>query len=171
MKLNHPAQTISTGGILTAIAVLFQSSPIFLPGIGLLLSPLATLPIAMGAIISTGLGVTALYSATLVLLFISPQEAVIFLFTTGLLGIVLGSTHNHRTISSFIYMTLSLFIGINILTHVFSIAVFGDMTPTTSSLFLYLAFIVFSMLYSLIWLVMFRLFLKFIKGTEKSKYI
>ncbi|MDG5789891.1 hypothetical protein QA612_20760 [Evansella sp. AB-P1] len=45
----NKAKFVCYGGILTAIAVIFQASPVFLPVIGLALSPFSTLPIAIAA--------------------------------------------------------------------------------------------------------------------------
>ncbi|AFS77558.1 hypothetical protein Curi_c04830 [Gottschalkia acidurici 9a] len=52
---------ICIGGILTTIAVLFQSAPVFLPAIGLALSPLSTLPIAIAAVSNISLGFTVFF--------------------------------------------------------------------------------------------------------------
>ena len=123
MKINNPAQIVSIGGILTTLAVLFQSLPVFLPGMGLIISPLATLPIALAAVGSTNLGVILLFSSTLILLLISPQEAVIFLFATGLLGLTLGASYNKRIPQSIATATITLFTGINILIHIVGIIV------------------------------------------------
>ena len=82
---------ISIGGILTTITVIFQSAPVFLPAIGLLFSPLSTLPIAIAAFYNISLGITVFFSSALILTLVNVQEAIILLFTTGLLGIVIGT--------------------------------------------------------------------------------
>ena len=82
---------ICLGGILTAIAVLFQSAPVFLPAIGFALSPLSTLPIAIAAVSNISLGLTVFISSALILVIVDVQETIILLFTTGLLGIVMGT--------------------------------------------------------------------------------
>lgn len=52
---------ICVGGILTTLAVIFQSAPVFLPAIGLFLSPLSTLPIAIAAISNIPLGIIVFF--------------------------------------------------------------------------------------------------------------
>lgn len=83
---------ISIGGILTTIAVIFQSAPVFLPVIGLAFSPLSTLPIALAAFYNISLGIAMFFSSALILTLVSVQETVILLFTTGLLGIIMPNT-------------------------------------------------------------------------------
>jgi hypothetical protein len=98
MQSNTPARLVSIGGIFAAFAILLQSSPVFLPGIGLLLSPFASLPIALASAASIYLGIITMLSSASILLLISPQEAVIFLLATGLLGLVLGASYNKSKI-------------------------------------------------------------------------
>lgn len=166
MKINNPAQIVSIGGILTTLAVLFQSLPVFLPGMGLIISPLATLPIALAAVGSTNLGVISLFSSTLILLLISPQEAVIFLFATGLLGLTLGASYNKRITQSIATATITLFIGINILIHIVGIAAFGDLTPDSSLITEAFIIMLFSLIYSGMWIFILRFFVSIFKKTK-----
>jgi hypothetical protein len=57
-------QFVSIGGILTALTVMLQSSPVFLPAIGLALSPFSTIMIAIAAVLNIYLGVAVLFSST-----------------------------------------------------------------------------------------------------------
>lgn len=61
MKKMTISRFICIGGILTTVAVLFQSAPVFLPAIGLDLSPLSTLPIAIAAVFNISLGFTVFF--------------------------------------------------------------------------------------------------------------
>ncbi|MCD8509028.1 MAG: hypothetical protein LRY73_03500 [Bacillus sp. (in: Bacteria)] len=89
-KMNS-ARFVSVGGMLTAFAVIFQSAPVFLPMVGLAFSPLSTLPIAIAAYLKISLGIAVYVSSALILTFIYLQEAIILVFTTGLLGVSIGT--------------------------------------------------------------------------------
>ena len=108
MKKINIVRFISIGGILTTIAVIFQSAPIFLPALGMALSPFSTLPIALAAYFNISLGITVLFSSVFILIFVSIEEALILLFTTGLLGIVLGFVYKKNFIVSIISTTITL---------------------------------------------------------------
>jgi hypothetical protein len=89
LKKISAVRFISVGGMLSTIAVIFQSAPVFLPVIGLVFSPLSTVPIALASFYNISLGITVFFSSALILTLVSLQETIIFLFTTGLLGIVI----------------------------------------------------------------------------------
>lgn len=167
MKINSSARIVSIGGIFSALAVVFQSSPVFLPGIGLALSPFATLPIALAALASTYSGIIALFASALILLFISPQEAAIFLLTTGPLGFALGASYNKGFLKSLAVTGGVLFIGVNILTHVIGIAAFGDLTPDSSLITAAFIFMLFAPFYSCIWIFILNLFVNLLKRTKQ----
>lgn len=167
MKVHRSAQIVSIGGILTALAVVLQSSPVFLPGIGFILSPFATLPIALAAVTSTYSGIIALFSSAFILLLISPQEAVIFMLTTGPLGLVLGASYFKGIVRSITVAGITLFIGMNVLTHAAGIAVFGDLTPNSSLITTTFIFILFALLYSAIWASLLRFFVNIFKRTRQ----
>lgn len=171
MKINSSAQIVSIGSIFTALAVLFHSSPVFLPGIGLVLSPFATLPIALAAVASTYLGITALFSSAFILLFISPEEAVIFLLATGPLGLALGASYNKAFVQSIAITAGTLFIGINILTYVAGIAAFGGLTPSSSLIITAFIFLLFALFYSAIWVFILRFFVDILKRTRQFRYL
>lgn len=162
MKQQNLVRFISIGGILTTIAVIFQSAPIFLPAIGLMLSPLSTLPIALAAYFNISLGITVLFSSVLILVFISIQEALIFLFTTGLLGIVVGFLYKKRLIVSVLYTTIALFIGMILLTYFVGISAFGNFTRSLSIPVTLLIFILFSLIYATIWNICFKKFIHYL---------
>src|SRR5690554_678507 len=85
------ARFISVGGILTAVTVLFQSAPLFFSVAGLALSPFSTLPIAIAAASNVSLGFAVFFSSILIQSIFSVEETIILFFTTGLLGIVMGT--------------------------------------------------------------------------------
>lgn len=148
LKISH---FISIGGILSAFAVLFQLSPAILPGVGLILSPMTTLPIAIAASLSFPLGfLTLLASAPIVFIF-SPEECMIMLLTTGPFGIALGSVVNRSKPAALLWPVLTLFTGMNLLTYVVQIAAFGDLTASFTIPVTLLAFIFFSFIYTILW--------------------
>ena len=85
MKKVNLVYQIGLGGILTSITVILQSAPVFLPIIGLILSPFSTLPVALAALINVYLGLGVFTSSLFILLIVSIQEGAIFLFATGIL--------------------------------------------------------------------------------------
>ena len=81
---------ISIGRIFVGLAVVFQSEPVLLPVIWIELSPLSTLPIALAGMLNISLGVTVYIASVIILAFISIEECLILIFTTGILGLVIG---------------------------------------------------------------------------------
>lgn len=166
IKLNkmNVSSFICVGGILTTLAVLFQSSPIFLPAIGLFLSPLSTLPIAIAAVSSIPLGFAVFFSSVLILTMISIQESIILLFTTGLLGIVMGALLFRKgMISSILFSSVSLFIGMVCLTYIVGIPAFVDLASSFSRALTFLIFFLFSLVYSSICNVFISKFANYLK--------
>lgn len=152
MKKNNLVRTITIGGILSTIAVILQSAPVYLPAIGLALSPFSTLPIAIAAHYQISLGVTALISSALLLAFVSVQESVILLFTTGLFGIVMGVLLFRKGIlASTLFSGILLSAGMIMLTFVVGIPAFGGFTDSLPATIICLIFFTFSMLYAVLW--------------------
>jgi len=152
MKIDTPVRAITIGGILTVLILLLQSAPAWLHGVGLLLSPLATLPIALAAILSIPLGAVVYIAAAFLLMIIIPQEAAIFLLGTGLLGLSLGVCHKKETLQRILIPATALFIGMVFLTKLALIPVFGALTPRSLGVEL-LVFLPFSLVYTGVWVV------------------
>ncbi|MBU9711472.1 hypothetical protein [Evansella tamaricis] len=148
----NKARFVSVGGILTAIAVIFQAAPVFLPVIGLGLSPFSTLPIAIAAFLKTSLGFAVYGSTALLLTFIYIQEAIILIFTTGLLGITIGTfLFRKGIVISVLFSSIVLSLGMFLLTHFVGITLLGDFTNFGSILFTFFSFFLFSLIYTSIW--------------------
>lgn len=131
MKKVKAIRYICLGGILAAITVILQSAPVYLPVIGLVLSPLSTLPIAMATVINAYLGIMVLISSSLILIIVSIQEALILLFATGLIGLILGGLiHRRGYLASILAALVSLMIGLMILTYIVAIPGFRDFTSS-----------------------------------------
>lgn len=152
---------VSIGGVLAALAVILQSSPVFLPVVGLALSPFSTVPIAIAAYLNVYLGAAVLFSSSLILLIISPQEALILLFTTGLLGAVIGMLLKRK--SSLIMILLSAFsltMGMCILTYLLAIPGFTEIAASFSLPLIILFFFSFSLVYAAIWSILIKRIIK-----------
>jgi len=159
----NKVRLISIGGTLTTITVLFQSAPVFLPAIGLFFSPLSTLPVAIAAFYHTPLGIAVLFSSALILTLVSLQETVILLLTTGLLGIVIGTLlYRKGILISILFSTIILFLGMASLTYIVGISAFGDLTSSASITLTLFIFITFSLIYSIIWNIYIRRFIKYL---------
>jgi len=144
---------ICIGGILTAIAVLFQSAPVFLPTIGLVLSPLSTLPIAIAAV----------FSSALILVLVNVQETIILLFTTGLLGIFIGTLlYRKGILISILFSSIALTFGMMFLTYIVGISAFVDFSSTLSIPLIFLIFFSFSLVYASIWNICLRKFTNYL---------
>jgi len=130
MKLS---KIICVGGILTAITVIFQSAPVFLPVIGMGLSPFSSLPVLLSAYFGTQVGVVVLVSSVLLTFIVSPQEAVILMFSTGPLGFAVGALLARKGVwYTTIISTITLFTGIVILTYVVGVPAFGVFSKSIS---------------------------------------
>ncbi len=154
---------ICIGGILTTITVLFQSAPVFLPTIGMALSPLSTLPVAIAAASNIALGFTVFFSSALILVLVSVQETIILLFTTGLLGIVIGTfLYRKGIIISILFSSIALSLGMILLTYIVGISGFVDLTSSLSTPLIFLIFFTFSLVYASIWNIYFRKFMNYL---------
>ena len=139
------------------MTVMLQAAPVFLPAIGLVLSPFSTLPIVLATYFHFSLGVAALVSSSLLLMIISAQEAVILLFTTGILGVAIGALLAQKGVvmASFIAGVV-LTAGILALTYLIQIPLFLEVANSFSIFLAILVFYIFSFAYSLIWNILIR---------------
>lgn len=167
MKKINIGRFICIGGILTTITVLFQSAPVILPAIGLALSPLSTLPIAIAAVSNISLGFTVFLSSALILVIVSAQETIILLFTTGLLGIVIGTLlYRKGIIISILFSSIALSLGMILLTYIVGISAFVDLASSLSTPLSFLIFFLFSLVYASIWNIYLRKFMNYLSGDK-----
>ena len=147
------------GGILSALAVLLQAAPVFLPVIGLVLSPFSTLPVALAAAVNIYLGLGVLLSTALLLMAVSIQEAAILFFSTGILGVVMGGMIFRKGIfATILASAVTLSIGMLILTYMVAVPGFTEFADSFPVFTIILIFLVFSFVYAGIWSVCFRRF-------------
>lgn len=164
MKKMKISRFICIGGILTTLTVLFQAAPILLPAIGLALSPLSTLPIAIAAVSNISLGFTVFFSSVLILAIVSVEESIILLFNTWLLAIVMGTLlYRKGIIISILFSSIILSLGMMFLTYIVGISAFVDLTSSISTLLTFLIFLSFSFVYSSLWNICFRKFMNYLR--------
>lgn len=163
MKKMNIVRFICIGGLLTTVTVLFQSAPVFLPAIGLALSPFSTLPVAIAAVFNISLGFSVLFLSSLILVLFNIQEAIILLFTTGALGIVIGTLLYRKGIFiSIVISSIVLSLGMICLTYIIRVSGFTDLTSSLSISLTFLSFFVFSLVYAIIWNICFKKFMDYL---------
>ncbi|WP_085992251.1 hypothetical protein [Oceanobacillus senegalensis] len=141
------------GSIFACFAAIFQASGGFLPDIGYVISPLATAPILLCTIFSIPSGVMIYFLTMMLLFIIQPTELIIFPFTTGLLGLGLGTAFSlfRRRISIIFTGSVLLMIGILSLLFIFHFPVLGPVVSSTFSFLKAGGIFVFTFLYSWLW--------------------
>ena len=160
MKQSGASKIISIGGILSAIAVVFQLSPVFLPVIGMMLSALSTFPVVLAAVLLKRCAYISYLSSAAVLFSISPRESVIFLFITGMLGLAIGLNIEKKFIYSVIISSVTLFIGLNILSFAVGITAFGKLLNNQRVFIYIIASALFSVTYSTLWILIIKKFFR-----------
>ncbi|MBT2641561.1 hypothetical protein J7I80_04940 [Bacillus sp. ISL-41] len=157
---------LMVGSVLASMAAILQAAGGFLPGIGYLISPFATLPILICAMFSLPIG-TMSYILTIVMLFIlQPGELFVFPFTTGLLalGVGTGFSFFHKRLSVIFAGAVTLFIGIMILLYVLHFPILGPAVSMSFSIMITGGISLFAFLYSVIWVEISLFFFKRIKS-------
>ncbi|MBT2663576.1 hypothetical protein [Bacillus sp. ISL-45] len=142
-----------TGSLLGAIAAILQSAGLF-GGLGYAFSIAATGPIVLATVISARIGFLTYVVTAMLLIFLQPSEVLIFVFTTGLLGVSLGTGFKLAKNQTSVTITggLSLASGILTLLYLFQFPVLGPAISSKISVSVTIGVIVFSLLYSFIWM-------------------
>jgi hypothetical protein len=141
-------------GLVGVFSAILQSAGGLFPGIGYVISPLATAPIIMLCLLtSVRNGVLAYVMATFILVFIQPSELIIYPFTTGVLGIGLGIGVHYFTnrMSIIICGAFFLWCGILFLLYGLDFPVLGPFVSSTFNIKSVLIIWLFSMFYSWLW--------------------
>lgn len=132
MKL-LPTKKLILTAILSSFAAIFQSAGGYAPGIGFFVSAMTTLPIFLATVVSVKHGFLAYFVTILLLLFIQPSELIIFSFTTGILGLVLGfSFYKSKTRFLVVFLAgATLCMGIIAILFIFRFPVLGPGVGTS----------------------------------------
>ena len=141
------------GSLLGTMAAIFQSVGL-IGGIGYAFSIMATGPIVLSTVISIRIGLLTYAVTTLLLIILQPSEVLVFLFTTGLLGITLGIGFNlfHTGTMVSLIGGISLSIGILSLLYLFQFPVLGPSVSSRVSGPVIAGVILFGLFYSWIWM-------------------
>jgi hypothetical protein len=149
------------------MTVTFQSAPVFLPAVGLLLSPISTMPIAMAAYLNLSLGLSVYLASGLILLAVSLQEASILFFTTGILGFVTGAlVYRKGMVISISSSGIALSAGLMCLTYIIGIPSFHDFAEMFPSWAAVLIFFVFSFIYAGLWNIFLRKLIQYLRKVK-----
>jgi hypothetical protein len=153
---------------LSCIAALLQAAGGLFPGIGFLLSPLATAPILLFSMLSIPFGVVAYFLTILLLVILQPTELMIFPLTTGLIGLGIGiAFYFFKTRMSIIVAgAILLMLGIMSLLFIFNFPVLGPASADSFTLLTTGSIFIFSFFYSWLWvelgLVLFKRLIRII---------
>lgn len=147
--------------LMSALAAMFQAAGNLIPGIGLFISPFATLPIFLAVCYSIREGVLSYLLTILLLFIIEPSELIVFPFTTGLLGIALGLSFIQfkRRIWVISFSAICLLIGIMIVLDIFRFPVIGPAIHTTMDIKISLSIFILSFVYCWIYAGLCRILL------------
>ncbi|WP_252504482.1 hypothetical protein [Sporosarcina sp. Marseille-Q4943] len=165
-----PTKRLLFMALMAALAAILQSAGGLLPAVGFAISPFATAPIMLVALMCLRSGIFT-YIVTILLLFlIEPTELVIFPFTTGLLGLGLGWAlyKLNKRLEVVLTNGLLLCIGICIPLYALGFPVFGPTVSSSFNLISLLLILNFSLLYSWIWTELSLFFLRKIKAILKA---
>ncbi len=158
-------QKLVFASLMAVLATILQSAGGYLPGIGFLISPFTTLPIIMVTIISIRFGGLTYILAGILLLLLEPSELFIYPFTTGILGVSLGLGFRllHQYWKVLITSGCVLFLGICIPLYMLGFPVFGPGVGHSVNIYVIATIMLFSFVYTAIWIWITRVFLKRIK--------
>ncbi|WP_338473078.1 hypothetical protein R4Z10_10330 [Niallia sp. XMNu-256] len=167
LAFNNETKTkrLILGALFAGISALLQAQGGFLPGIGYLISPFATLPILICAMFSKSLGVMS-YILTIFLLFLLlPSELLVFPFTTGLLGVGIGAAFYFfkQRLSIISVGAILLTLGIMFLLYVVRFPVLGPVASDSFSFITAGSVCLFAFLYSWVWMELGLFFFKRLK--------
>ncbi|TRZ36526.1 hypothetical protein CEQ21_13445 [Niallia circulans] len=154
------------GSIFACFAAIFQSAGGSFPGIGYLLSPLATAPILLYSMLSVPFGAMAFLQAILLLFILQPTELIVFPFTTGLLGLGIGLSFYllKSRLSIIVTGAFSLTLGISTLLFILRFPILGPTISNSFSLLTFGIIFIFSFLYSWLWVEIALLLFRRLRG-------
>ncbi len=150
------------GSIFACIAAILQAAGGFIPGMGYIISPLATAPILLCSILFIPFGVKSYFMTIMLLLILQPTELIVFPFTTGLLGLGIGASFSffRKRLSVIATGTILLMLGIMSLIFIFHFPILGPAVSDSFSFLTTIWIFLFAFLYSWLWveisLIIFR---------------
>jgi hypothetical protein len=164
-KIDSYSKTIKlvVGALLGSIAVIFQSAGIF-TGLGFILSMMSTGPLVLASLLSLRIGVMTYVITVCLLAIFQPSEVLVFLFTTGLLGLSLGIGLKYlkKNLLVILFAAFCLTLGICLLLYGFHFPILGPSITSDFNSMVILGTFAFSLLYSWIWQKLSIIALKFL---------
>ncbi|MGM8216467.1 hypothetical protein ACLIA0_12930 [Bacillaceae bacterium W0354] len=155
LTMDNYAKTnqLVVGALLGAIAFILQSTGIF-TGVGYMFSMMSTAPIVLAVLLSLRIGLMTYFLTVFLLAIFQPTELLVFSFTTGLLGLGLGTGMKYFKNSMLIisFAALCLTLGIAIVLYGFKFAILGPSVTYQFNVMVILGVFAFSLLYSWIWM-------------------
>ncbi|WP_053363547.1 hypothetical protein [Bacillus sp. FJAT-27251] len=144
------------GANLVGIAAIMQAAGGFLPGIGYLISPLATAPILICSMFSIPFGFMSYLLTIMMLFMLQPAELMVFPLTTGLLGLGVGASFSvfRKRLSIISAGAISLLLGIMSLLYLFRFPILGPAFSGSFSILAAGGIFVFAFFYSWLWVEM-----------------
>ncbi|MGM0753781.1 MAG: hypothetical protein ACQET6_17865 [Bacillota bacterium] len=152
-KNHKKTMKFSLVSIFSCIAAILQAAGGILPGIGYLISPLATAPILLCSIFSIPFGMISYFLTMMLLFILQPTELIVYPFTTGLLGIGIGGAFHFfgERISIVATGAILLMVGIMSLLFILGFPVLGPASPGSFSFLTTGIIFLFAFLYSWLW--------------------
>jgi len=132
------------------MTVMLQAAPVIIPVIGMAISPFSTLTVMLAGSFSLYSGIWTYFCSSLFLFLISPEEAMIFIFTTGALGLILGINIKNKFLKWLISSAVLSF-GLLGLTYAVKIASFSEITADVEIIYVVILFFLFSSVYTAVW--------------------
>jgi hypothetical protein len=158
IKFNKHSKTmkVSLVSIFSCIAAILQAAGGYLPGMGYLISPLATAPILLVAVFSIPFGVMSYFLTIMLLFILQPTELIIFPFTTGLLGLGIGGSFQffRKKLSIIAAGAILLMSGIMSLLFILQFPVLGPAVSVSFSFLTTGSIFIFAFFYSWLWVEM-----------------
>jgi hypothetical protein len=144
-------------GIMAGLAAVLQTAPVWLgEPTGFVLAVGACLPAAVAAGACPREAPWAVVAAALLCLLFSPQEAAVFAFTNGAMGLALGRTGGLPWFRSTMVTGLTLWAGMSVLTWGVGVAALGPGLLRYGWVLVVPAFGAFSLAWSALWAAVYR---------------
>ncbi|MCM3163309.1 hypothetical protein [Metabacillus litoralis] len=156
-------------GVVGAICCAFG----MLGGFGFVISALATFPIILASLVSISSGVISYFIIFLLLCVIQPSEAYVYLMTQGLLGVVMGIGFKvcKKQMTIALSSGIALFLGIIFILTVAQFPVLGPSVGPNIGWVVILSILLFSIVYSWIWVIGVTLALNLFQKRELRKKV
>jgi riboflavin transporter FmnP len=147
-------KVIVIGALMAALAAVFQSLPVLLTEIFILLTILSAIPIYISSRINPLSGVLSYFVAATLIFMISTHEGLFFLCTNGVVGLSLGLCCYYRLKKPVLLLICAavMTFSLSIMNYGIGIPIFGAAIPGPFPVQL-LLLLLFSAVYSFIFLV------------------